>query len=95
MMKVQEVLAILVCLSLAANVADWLVTRRGSLLLAPRSGRLRYVFGAWSVLLALLAALALLRVISVVWLIIVGAAWMLCSQTRAIFLRHTGARIKS
>ena len=93
-MNAREVLALLVCLSFAVNVGDWLLIRRGSLAFVPRSGPWRFVFGAWTILLAVLTALCLLRVISIVWLFAAGAAWMLCSQTCAVVSRHTEGRMK-
>ena len=60
-MNLQDVIASLVLLSLLVNVADRLLTRRGMLLAFPRSGRLRYFFTGWSIVLAALALLSLLQ----------------------------------
>ena len=94
-MNTKEVLAVLVCLSFAANLGDWLLFRRGRFLFVPRAGWLRYVFGSWSILLGVLAALALASIISTVWLVVAGAVWMVCSQTGAILERHSEPRVTS
>jgi hypothetical protein len=92
-MNTRDVLALLVCLSFAVKVGDWLLVRRGDLFLfAPSSGWLRYLFATWSILLGVLAALALASVISTASFVVAGAAWMICSQTGAILVRHRIAR---
>ncbi len=94
-MNTTEVLAVLVCLSFAVNLGDWLLLRRGGFLFVPRTGWLRYVFGSWSILLGVLAALALASIISTVWLVAAGAVWMVCSQTGAILARHNARSVTS
>ena len=94
-MNTKEVLAVLVCLSFAFNLGDWLLLRQSRFIFAPRAGWLRNVFAGWSIFLGILAALALASIISTVWLIVTGALWMICSQTGAILARHNERRVAS
>jgi hypothetical protein len=92
-MNLQDIIASLVLLSFLANVADHLFTRRGDFFCLPRSGRLRRFFAAWAILLGVLAALCFFHTIPVIFLVVAGAAWMICSQAYAIVSRHSQARM--
>jgi len=88
MMNATDLFPVLVLLSFAVNLADWMWIRRGGFFIFPRSGPWRAVFAGWSVLLAALAILALFHVAPRLWFVGAGAAWMICSQVYAIVVRH-------
>ncbi len=92
-MNMQDILASLVLLSLLANLADRVFTRRPGFFHFPRAGRLRYLFAGWSILLVALAVLSMLELVPTLWLTAAGAGWMICSQAYAIFFRHTEMKV--
>jgi hypothetical protein len=87
-MNAQDVLSGLVLFSMAANICDRLITGRPGFFHFPRTGLLRRVFTAWSILLAAVAYICLIRAIPGTYFVALGAAYMVCLQGYAIHFRH-------
>lgn len=82
-----DILALTSIVVFVANLADWSMVRRGSLMWIP-SGRWRSLFTAWILVLAATSVAVMMAWLPPVWTPWVLAPVVILCQAVAIFERH-------